>query len=374
MNITNNKKILFVVVGKFPTRKAFGITTLGTANAAVQAGYAVNILSSNSYLHSDDSFLSNKTRDKFSKFFSKRIKSSFFGKINFRTLQIYVSIKACLIDRKLSFDMLWVRDPVVAFLLLLFTKRFTPIICEIHRVNSKFDLLLYKFLHRKKRIVLCPISKSVDTKLPKNKYNQIILGMSVNELFLEVGKNKNLNFRERLVIAYLGRSTSSTEQLDINFLSNLFSLCESSSKNWKFLLIGFYDARLSKFKNVKMFSDLVHDKVPEILHSAHVGLVIYPNTTYFKDSFPIKLIEYAATKLLIVSTKTQSHFEILGDDKAIYFKENDFVDLFSVLESLEKNRKLTKEFVDLAFKWAKENSYSNRFHKVLKEVNLRYLS
>lgn len=368
-----NKSILFVLIGKFPTKKAFGVTTLGTAMAAVNFGYKVNILSSNSYLNSDDLFTTNKTKDVFSKFLANGISDSYVGRINFRLVQIYVSLKASMINFKLSDKIFWVRDPVVALLLLVFTNKQTPIICEIHRVNNIIEILIYRILQRKKRVVLCPITQIVQETLPKNKHNQVVLGMAVNDLFLNSGRNRVISFKNELVIAYLGRGSSSREKLDINFLSKLLTFCEFNDKNWKFLFIGFSDDRLLKFKHVTMFENKEHFEIPEILVSADVGLVLYPDTNYFKDSFPIKLIEYAATKLLIVATSTQAHLEILGNNKALYFPENNYKELYSVLEYIEKNRNLNTYVIEAAFKWAENNSYSQRLSTVLKELYSRFL-
>lgn len=369
-----NKSILFVLIGKFPTEKAFGITTLGTAMAAVGTGYKVKILSSNSYLYSEDFFTTNKTRDFLSKFIGNRISDSHLGRINFRFAQVYVSLKACIINHKLSDNILWVRDPIVALLLLVFTEKQTPIICEIHRVNNIFETLIYRILHRRKRVVVCPITQNVKDRLPKHHYHKVVLGMAVDDHFLDSGRNRVLSFKNELVVAYLGRSSSSREKLNVDFFRKLLEHCELNNKNWKFIFIGFTDKNLLKFKQVNMFKHIKHSEISEVLLSAEVGLVIYPDTDYFKSSFPIKVMEYAATKLLIVASSTQAHLEILGSNKALYFPENDYLKLYSVLEQIEINRNLNINIIEAAFKWAEKNTYSQRLNTVLMELDSRLLN
>ena len=369
-----NKSILFILIGKFPTNNAFGITTLGTAMAAVGAGYKVNILSSNSYLYSEDFFTTNRTRDFLSRFLANRISDSYFGRIFFRFVQVYISLKACIINLKLSDNIFWVRDPIVALLLLVFTKKQTPIICEIHRINNIFETLIYRILHRRKRVVLCPITQIVKDRLPKHLYNKVVLGMAVDDHFLNSGRNRVLNFKNDLVVAYLGRSSSSEEKLNVNFLRKLLEHCELNNKSWKFIFIGFTDKKLLKFSQVNMFDNIKHSEIPEFLLSANVGLVMYPDTNYFKSSFPIKVMEYAATKLLIVASSTQAHLEILGSDKALYFPENNYLKLYYILEQIEINRNLNMHKIEAAFKWAEKNSYSQRLNTVLTELDSRLLN
>ena len=101
----------------------------------------------------------------------------------------------------------------------------------------------------------------------------------------------------------------------------------------------------------------------------NVGLVIYPNSLYFQDSFPIKIVEYAARKITIIASDTLAHRRILGKNKALFFNEGSSLDLVNCILVLYENDRLRKELAFNAFDWAKKQTYQKRALRISKGIS-----
>ena len=143
----------------------------------------------------------------------------------------------------------------------------------------------------------------------------------------------------------------------------------------KFRFIGFqisdYDqiAINSLPKNVEFLGRISRFDVIKEIDKFDVGLVIYPDTDYFLDSFPIKIVEYAARHIPIIASNTRANKRILENDKALYFSLDASSSLIECINKVAQDKKIAESISSSAFEWVKLLTYENRAIKVLNKAD-----
>ena len=143
-------------------------------------------------------------------------------------------------------------------------------------------------------------------------------------------KNSNLNVCFRLV------GMNKTDFNNIDFLSNIE-------------FIG----RLPRSKSLKAIDDF------------DIGLVIYPDDKYFEDSFPIKIVEYAARCVPIIASNTTAHRNILGENKSLFFELSSANSLANCIVRLLNDSSKRESIILNSSNWVSQLTYQKRIEKVL---------
>ena len=149
----------------------------------------------------------------------------------------------------------------------------------------------------------------------------------------------------------------------------------ASHKDWAVKIIGidgleFEDlSRREVSPNIEILGRLNHFDAMRELEKASIGLVIYPDSDYFRDSFPIKIVEYASKGLAIVASDTTAHRRILTEELCIFYKFDLVDDLLQALTTLIGEERLRVSLSEKARVWAEQRTYTNRVAKVLDFVS-----
>ena len=161
-------KVLVLLQGRFPTEKAYGVTTTGTIKSLLRLGHQVVVFSLDTDHEEleckDDSFkLEHYAETKLSTR-AKLLAFSGFGlinKISWRAFWklIYRHNKSAILAEQA--DVFWIRD----FAMLHFVPKKRPIIFELHGLINKVKMIKLRFKVRDQIAVLAPISKSVEDRL-----------------------------------------------------------------------------------------------------------------------------------------------------------------------------------------------------------------
>jgi glycosyltransferase involved in cell wall biosynthesis len=141
--------------------------------------------------------------------------------------------------------------------------------------------------------------------------------------------------------------------------------------NITFRLIGISQKEFTNSifpSNVQFLGRISRDKIMQEVDSFDIGLVIYPDTKYFEDSFPIKIIEYAARQIPIIASDTVSHRYLLGG-RAIFFDLQSEYSLAKSILNLKSNVSLMQSISIENFEWAKDFTYENRVMRILQKLN-----
>jgi glycosyltransferase involved in cell wall biosynthesis len=157
----------------------------------------------------------------------------------------------------------------------------------------------------------------------------------------------------------------------VDFIKDLAKVIHLNSLNWKIYVVGIPKEFFISESSIIVVENLPHDLIPELLQNMDVGLVIYPELEYFKQSFPIKIVEYAAMNLFILASRTESHEKILGADKAIYYEPDNVEDCYNKIRMLDSDWKNYGLLRQNARTWAEGKSYKERVSNLLIEVQTR---
>ena len=169
-------------------------------------------------------------------------------------------------------------------------------------------------------------------------------------------------------VVFAGNLTS--EKLDEEILIKVAKVCQS--KNVPFTLIGPLDVGAGNFTNslnqllklgVRYLGPMSLSEVAQELHCHAIGIIPYKNNSYNFGVSPLKLYEYLASGLSVVSTPLPSIKMVEDTYKPdlVVSETNDFVgNVESLIDSGHSDQRVNHRIAI-----AKENSWDKRY----KEIN-----
>lgn len=358
--------MVFVLSGNFPTTKAYGVTTRETARAIEHLGHDVKVVSKLDVIRRLEK--GRRIARAQAKCWEVLINSSKLSRIAFPMWQVFFAVKVRSIVSR-DTEIIWSREPILA----LITSYLTPskIVLEIHHVPRRFGKFLIGILRRRPRIVLSPIKVSIRESLSLNPIDSPLAEMSVNEDFLMAGKSRKSSRPLSGKIVVLGKISNAHQRASFESLLNELKLLNSTLEKTEVTFIGIEEqigreflSNLDLGTRIIFKSHIKHEDLPSLLCDFDLGIVPYSNDPYFRDTFPIKIVEYCAMKILVIATNTQTHKTILGEN-AIYYDLNKVGSLNNVLNQVWAGVLDTSSRLDRAYAWARTKTYNERVKKIL---------
>jgi glycosyltransferase involved in cell wall biosynthesis len=359
--------VIFVLGSRFPTEKAYGVTTEYSALAVESIGFEAQIATPRRDFSLQSKvevqLVSNRILVILGRFKQLQDVPAYFV---FYTVVFSYCVKGFYKSRTVCF---WTRDILVA--LILSSRSEKIVICEIHRMPRKLKMIFLKSLAKRKNVILGPIGNFLNYHILPQNENIIILPMSVN--LEDLCALESIVTREK-VIAYLGSASSSGNHISLDLLSKLAWWLEANYPDWRLEIMGVSDAEFRDTlgkptsKNLLAFGRISREDALNRLRKAACGLIIYPDTEYFRNSFPIKIVEYAASGLAIIASETESHRRILDEDRCIFFKSNSLDSLCSAVETMISNQSIRLKSAFNARSWVSGFTYTNRVTPAMKRV------
>ena len=362
---------VFLLPARFPTEKAYGVTTEFTALALQNFDFKVTISTS-----LFDESLSTKlsvsatTNHLANKLLSPKIRVALTAR--FSVFQVIFAIHNAFKFRG-KHVVFWTRDIFLAFLLMKVTRNF--IVCEIHRTPGKLQSICLRFLLRQKRIIISPISNFLPSIQKLSKFKTVFSPMSVNVGEIEFF-NSFKNKKQKTII-YVGNKSSGDYVLNVNLLNEVALSLSETHPEWNIEIIGvsesYFHSKIEQHfsPNIKLFGQIPRELVIKRLAVASIGLVIYPNSKWLNDSSPIKIIEYDAAGAAIVASKSVAHLRLLDDQKCVFFEIDSAESLTGAIERLILDSSLRSLISHNANNWSKIFTYDNRVQNILREFDYR---
>lgn len=171
--------------------------------------------------------------------------------------------------------------------------------------------------------------------------------------FLKFNIKKKLN--KKFIIGYIG---AIREIIDENIIEQIAKKIPDS-EIW---LVGpelINLQILKKYKNVKFFGKVAHNSIPKILSNFNVGIIPYKKNLFTDSIYPLKLNEYLAASLPVVSTNIET-INNFNKNYPDIIKISNNTDQFITLLKKYKTKKILINKKKLKF-IAKENSWENKF-------------
>jgi len=362
------KRIVFVLAARFPTEKAYGVTTELSAEAAKALGYSVIIATPKL-----DSTLESNINvcilaDRLHRLLlSKKVKKFVYLRFSFFIYVYSLSLKQKF---KNVDSIFWVRDVFLSYCLAKYCNN--SIILEIHRTPKFLERILLKSLKKNRKVTLAPITEHLQIKLKLDARNSVVAPMSVKNSELNLTRENALPRRNSIV--YLGNYITGPHRLNLDLINQVAHRLNEKYSTWNIDIIGIKEETFISVcngvtsTNLNFVSRMDRAEVMEKLRESCIALVLYPDLSYFQDSFPIKIVEYAAAKLAIIASDTHAHRKILGVERCLYFETDSVIDLFAKIEKLILNNNLRDIVSTNAFSWAENLTYENRVRRILQHV------
>jgi glycosyltransferase involved in cell wall biosynthesis len=367
-------KIFFYLTSRYPTHKAYGVTTGETARALRERNHQIEIYSPKYSKSSRELdaygnlvvFLTSPGLNLGRKLFSN---FHLIGPVVFTGTSILMTLKAIRILKRERPDVIWVRDYWSALLFQVFMPKVT-LVQEVHHLPKFFGNRVLARLAKGERVALLPINESLKKKLNEQlpEAEIFLAPMGASKDFFAVGTKRLEKFSNRsglnIKVCYLGRMKSSG--VDNGIMQLIEDWREVPAGLASLTLIGLSKfeieviTRKSNPENVTFESSVEHEDVPLNLAKFDCGLVPYPDDRYHQARFPIKLVEYCAAGLNILATDTIGNRELLGEGFCYFYEAGNPVTLRSALMRIRDEGSESKSRAIRGFLWAQNYTYSKR--------------
>lgn len=321
-------KLLYIANARIPTEKAHGIQIMKMCEAFSARNIDIELVIPWRFNHIQDNpfaYYGVKENFKITKIFSADLVR--FGKTGFLIQSFTFAIASFFYCLSHKADIIYSRDELPLFLLSFIKKN---IIYEAH--TARFNFIIKKF----KKIIT--ISKGLKKFYVKNGMSErkIIVahdGVDMKDFDIKISKRelrKNLQLPEnKHIISYVGKYQTMGIRKGVYELIYLLPEILKIDQEAFLLLVGInkdeYEEVYSMFNQLeindsfyKIMPHIRRKEVPSYLKASDVLVINYPPITHYTHYMsPLKLFEYMASGIPIVSSDLPSIREILNKKNAI---------------------------------------------------------
>jgi len=378
-------RIAYVLDSKFPTKRAYGVTTLETVSDLLSKGHIVKIFCQSSTYSNTDFVGLKQTIWNFKLTLGLRflLKLSFLPiyklKYIFWTLLILKNLQNSL-KEIINFnpEIIWVRSPLIAYFYARKIKN-CNIVLEIH--GTQYQNYLQRLIPYKSQILFCPINPLNLEFLQKfiPDFNSIVSPMSINLKSISCHKNikdftNSIASKDKRIIhiGYIGKFESTGFSKGVDELIRLSKLSAQLNKGFKISLIGAepselltYSKKINKINhqggNINIFGHLPHSEALLIMQKFDILVVpTYQSIEYI--GMPLKILEYCAAGRIIIAAEIPLFRKLFtGSFQPFWYKSGD---IYSMLNAIEnslvcddlENRIMQGINFASEFTWEKRNS------------------
>lgn len=351
-------KIAILLMGRYPTEKAYGVTTNGTIRSLVNLGHEVTVYGTHSeYLdlppvnsnlricNYKETILSEQC---------KRIalrKFGFSNKVFWRLHWILLKRQ----NRKLifleSFDLFWIRNQQM----LSWLSGAKRIVLEVHQKIHKRKILRKLKEIKNVHVVIAPISRKLNQDLSflAQTHRLVYAPMGIEASQIQSEQNirdfsRNLYWNTKskdreLNVGYVGKFFPNGYSKGIEDLINLAKYAKQTGISIKVVIAGGIQSEIETVLKTIDYSLMVGKEIEILPHMSHIDALSLmssldvivlpkPNSANYLG-FPLKSIEAVASGRIVVAAKCGTYEDIFGSDFKPYWYEPG--DEFSLLRTIE---------------------------------------
>lgn len=372
-------KILFLTPDRYPTEKAYGVTTGNTMQAITQLGIEIEIWNRDN--SGFDEFGNSLVQVDIQSGFNQRrlYKIAFLGISRWAYLfdQFRFSINCVTkLRNEPRNTVVWTRFPLVGFV-VSFAPKAKFMIVELHHQPNFISRTLLRAMRNLKPVRVVVISQTAKVQFDSLRLGipTLILEMSVPEEFIQNAKHPLIL---PVKICYLGKSKSSGKSNNLEFLLSAFSQMKVDTQNRiEFAgierqeiesLVAYGDKLQLDRNKIKFVQHLSHQEVNVYLEGISVGLVPYEMNKYNAARFPIKILEYAAKGIWILAPENFTKNLQLPPGVVLTYQDGNSADLASKLDHLILEIESNQNRNGAAIEFAKKRTYEGRAKKLILDL------
>lgn len=386
-------KVGILLSGRFPTEKAYGVTTNGTIKSLLELGHEVVVYGIKSdycgEIPEDEHFKVENYRENLVSLFFREISFSNFGKLNQLAWKAYWILAKFLNKKRMSeceLDVLWIRDTHM----LRFSNLAKNVVIEIHqRTRESGYSQLVKVAHNK-NLLVAPISAVLLNSLKKIKADlkityspmginsNMISNQNSSKVFVSNLVHRIQTMSGKLQIGYVGKFYPNGYSKGVEDILELSRIREPLSELFNISLTGGTEREILKLKSEivdRQLSIQNLDINPHVPHAValekmrNLDVIILPKPAS-EDylGFPLKCIEAVASGRIVLAAKCRTYTDIFSDSfQPYWFEPGDAGSLYnSIVDALYDSHLEAKINTGLAF--AEQFSWETRTKSIISNL------
>lgn len=386
-------KVGILLSGRFPTEKAYGVTTNGTIKSLLDLGHEVIVYGIKSdyfgEIPEDKHFTVENYRENLLSLFLKKISFGNYGKFNQIAWKVYWILAKNLNKKQMSkcgLDVLWIRD----IHMLRFSCFAKNVVIEIHQKTKESGYSKLARVAQSQNLLVAPISAVLLNSLKKIRADLKITyaPMGINSNMISNHKSSkefvsNLVHRiqtksGKLQIGYVGKFYPNGYSKGVEDILELSRIREPLSELFNISLTGGTEREI-----LKLQSEIIHRQLsiqnlevnPHVPHAValekmrNLDVIILPKPAS-EDylGFPLKCIEAVASGRIVLAAMCRTYTDIFSDLFQPYWYEPGYAGSLynSIVEALSDSQLEAKINTGLAF--AEQFSWETRTKNIISHL------
>lgn len=386
-------KVGILLSGRFPTEKAYGVTTNGTIKSLLELGHEVVVygIKSDYYgeIPEDKHFTVENYRENLLSIFLKKISFSNYGKFNQIAWKVYWHLAKHLNKKEMSecgIDVIWIRDTHM----LRFSCFAKNVVIEIHQRTKESGYFQLAKVAQTKNLLVAPISsvllEGLNNIRPDLKIVYAPMGINPNMIS---NRDSSKTFVSNLVhriqtksgklqIGYVGKFYPNGYSKGIEDILELSRIRKPFSELFNISLTGGTEREIRKIQSEIFDRELniqnleINPHVPHALalvKMKNLDVIILPKPAS-EDylGFPLKCIEAVASGRIVLAAKCRTYTDIFSDlFQPYWYEPGDAGSLYnSIVDALTDSYLETKINTGLAF--AEQFSWEIRTKNIISNL------
>jgi glycosyltransferase involved in cell wall biosynthesis len=384
-------RIGILLSGRYPTEKAYGVTTNSTIKCLSDMGHSVYVLGLRSNYSKDVPVVENFSILEYKELrITNFIKAQAFaghGILSQLSWWMYWRILEVLnksMLRKLSLDLIWIRDPQM----IRFTTHTRKVILEIHQGFDLDKLTKGMIARPEKKFVIAPISQSLLKRFQGSQLEEKTvfspMGIDIEDVSDGEEALKSLDLlmcaiRDQarpLKVGYVGKFYPNGYSKGIEDLLGLTSKANIKNIPMEISLTGGTESEINlaseyirKFgldqTRLHLYQHVPHSLALDVMRNLDVIVLPSPNSAkYF--GFPLKCLEALATGKIVVVSKTKIYEDVFNEQfQPYWYTPGDIDSLYDCIEGAISDPNLSTKILE-GLDFSKGFTWINRTDRLMK--------
>jgi glycosyltransferase involved in cell wall biosynthesis len=389
-------KVGILLSGRYPTEKAYGVTTNGTIKSLVRAGHQVIVIAMASDYSEEPPVTREmsilKLKESSTSRYLKILAFSNFGFINKVAWKLYW-VNSKLLNRKkisdLNLDVLWIRD----FHMFKFSFAATRLVLEIHQSTEALKFRRLLRIKRLESIVFAPISRILLEEIQKVANKDLIqyspMGIDSQMIATPIETSDFVSSLKRKIdskpyvieVGYVGKFFPSGYSKGIEDLIALSQLNKGKAGNLHVSITGGTESEVYRVEQLISEYDLTtlefeinphvsHTLAMEKLRKLDVIVLPEPKSEKYVG-FPLKSIEAVASGRIVMAADCRVYKDVFTDQYQPYwFEPGERESLYNAIQMAIFDNDL-EDHIHLGIDYARRFTWDTRTSDILKKLNQR---
>ena len=375
-------RILYIANARIPTEKAHGIQIMKMCEAFAAAGNVVTLVIPHRFNHiQTDPYTYYGVKKNFE---IKKVISFdliFFGKIGFLVQSFSFAFFAFAYTLFHKRDVVYTRDYLSAYLSSFTKQRY---LWEVH--TKVENLFIRRVVHRADVVIAISAGlKRFYKKRFKEVSNIFVAHDGVDLALFSSKKDRNIRNthdipQDAFLVGYVGKFRTMGMKKGVEEIISSFGTLHKEASGVHLLLVGIEESEKEEVENLlscagaepqnyTLVSHIPQEHVVDYLKASDVLVMNYPFTEHYAYYMsPLKLFEYMASGVPIVTTDLPSVREVLNEKSAVFIEPGNEAALVRGIKEIFSDRKQGDALAKEAFRLVQQYTWNNRARTILAQI------